>query len=369
MNLNDMMGGRQAAGAVVIAAVTFAAAAAFAAEPTKEATRIETPATFQGPTEPAKAPKNIKVAIIPCAAAFHGCTSPADAAAEAAKAIGWTVTQYDGGGDQQKQNAAMLDAVSAGSNLILLMAIDPNFVQLGLAAAKKAGIPVLSGTDSTHSPNPIIKPTGDNLNYVLDVSPSLVEVGRRMADWTIADSGGKANVLVIAADEFPSVRAENQGQLEGLKQCPGCTVQPLMNTTGSQVATTLGQQVVGYLQSHPEVNYVLGPFDPADVFVVNAIAQAGLGDRVKLVGELGDEQNLDFIRNKRVQVADCAIDNTYIGYAVIDQAIRVLNGQPVIEPNGENVPFQMLDETNLPPPGTDWHASYDYKSAYLKLWQ
>ena len=72
---------------------------------------------------PAKAPKNIKVAIIPCAAAFHGCTAPADAAAEAAKALGWTVTQYDGGGDQQKQNAAMLDAVSAGSNLILLMAI------------------------------------------------------------------------------------------------------------------------------------------------------------------------------------------------------------------------------------------------------
>jgi ABC-type sugar transport system substrate-binding protein len=371
MSLKDMMGVRLVGGAVVTAVVTFAAAAAaaLAAEPSKEATRVETPATFQGPTEPAKAPKNIKVAIIPCAAAFHGCTSPADAAAEAAKALGWTVTQYDGGGDQQKQNAAMLDAVSAGSNLILLMAIDPNFVQLGLAAAKKAGIPVLSGTDSTHSPNPIIKPTGDNLNYVLDVSPSLVEVGRRMAEWTIADSGGKANVLVIAADEFPSVRAENQGQLAGLKECAGCVVQPLMNTTGSQVATTLGQQVVGYLQSHPDVNYVLGPFDPADVFVVNAIAQAGLGDRVKLVGELGDEQNLDFIRNKRVQVADCAIDNTYIGYAVIDQAIRVLNGQPVIEPNGENVPFQMLDETNLPPAGADWHASYDYKSAYLKLWQ
>jgi ABC-type sugar transport system substrate-binding protein len=142
-----------------------------------------------------------------------------------------------------------------------------------------------------------------------------------------------------------------------------------MQTTGSQVATTLGQQTVGYLQSHPEVNYVVGPFDPAAAFMVNAIAQAGLGDRVKLLSQLGDEQNLDFIRNNRVQVADCAFDNTYLGYAVIDQSIRVLNGQPVIEPNGENVPFQMLDATNLPPPGSDWHASYDYKSAYLKLWQ
>jgi len=368
MRLKDIAGNALAAGAL-LASISLAASAAYADDPTKEATRVETPATFQGPTDAAKAPKNIKVAIIPCAAAFHGCTSPADAAAEAAKAIGWTVTQYDGGGDQQKQNAAMLDAVSAGANVILLMAIDPNFVQLGLAAAKKAGIPVLSGTDSTNTPNPVIKPTGDNLNYVLDVSPSLVEVGHRMADWTIADSGGKANVLIIKADEFPSVRAENQGQVEGLKACSGCVIQPFLSTTSAQVATTLGQQVVGYLRSHPEVNYVLGPFDPADVFIVNAIAQAGLGDRVKVVAELGDGQNLDFIRNKRVQVADAAIDNTYIGYAVIDQAIRVLNKQPVIEPNGENVPFQMLDETNLPPPGTDWRASYDYKSAYLKLWQ
>jgi ribose transport system substrate-binding protein len=263
----------------------------------------------------------------------------------------------------------MLDAVSAGSDVILLMAIDPNFVQLGLAAAKKAGIPVLSGTDSTHSPNPIIKPSGDNLDYILDVSPNLPEIGRRMADWIIADSGGKANVLVIAADEFPAVRAVNQGALASFKACAGCVIEPLMHTTGSQVATMLGQQVVGYLQSHPGVNYVLGPFDPADVFIVNAIAQAGLGDRVKVVSQLGDEQNLDFIRKGRVQAADCAIDNAYIGYAVIDQTIRVLNGQPVIEPNGENVPFRLLDATNLPPPGSDWHASYDYKSAYLKLWQ
>ncbi len=366
---NSALPGRVVTGVVVGAFIAFMGASAFAADATKDVARMETPATFKGPTEPAKAPKGIKVGIIPCAAAFHGCTAPADAAAEAAKALGWTVTQYDGGGTQQKQNAAILDAVSAGSNLILLMSIDPNFVQLGLSAAKKAGIPVLSGTDSTNSPNPVLKPEGDNLDYVLDVSPNMPEVGRRMADWIIADSGGKANVLVVTADEFPTVRAVNLGLLARLKECKGCTLQPLMQTTGSQVATTLGQQTVGYLQSHPKVTYVVGPFDPAAAFMVNAIAQAGLGDRVKLLSQLGDEQNLDFIRNGRVQVADCAFDNTYLGYALIDQSIRVLNGQPVIEPNGENVPFQMLDKTNLPAPGADWHASYDYKSAYLKLWK
>jgi hypothetical protein len=47
----------------------------------------------------------------------------------------------------------------------------------------------------------------------------------------------------------------------------------------------------------------------------------------------------------------------------------VLNKQPLIEPNGENVPFQMLDKTNLPAAGQDWHAKFEYKETFLKLWQ
>src|ERR1700691_6792272 len=96
-----------------------------AEEFSKERAQQETPSTLLIPTVPAKAPKGIKVGIIPCGAAFHGCTAPADAAKEAAEKLGWTVTMYDGGASQQKQNAAILDAVSAGSNLILLSALDP----------------------------------------------------------------------------------------------------------------------------------------------------------------------------------------------------------------------------------------------------
>ncbi len=100
------------------AAVGLGVSSAAAEEFSKEHARQEIPSTLQIPTVPAKAPKGIKVGIIPCGAAFHGCTAPADAAKEAAEKLGWTVTMYDGGASQQKQNAAILDAVSAGSTLI-----------------------------------------------------------------------------------------------------------------------------------------------------------------------------------------------------------------------------------------------------------
>jgi ribose transport system substrate-binding protein len=39
-------------------------------------------------------------------------------------------------------------------------------------------------------------------------------------------------------------------------------------------------------------------------------------------------QNIEFIRQGRVQVANAAFDNFYMGWPYIDQAIRVLNKQP-----------------------------------------
>jgi ribose transport system substrate-binding protein len=356
-------------GAGLTAALLASVPGAWAEDASKDHARMETPSSFQGPTVPAKAPKNIKVGIIPCGAAFHGCTAPADAAAEAAKKLGWTVTMYDGGADQQKQNAAILDAISAGSNLILTSSLDPNFIQLGLSAAKKANIPVISASEGTDTPNPVVRAAGENLKYVLDVGTNFPQVGEHVAEWIAADSGGKANVVVFTDEEFYSVTSTIDGLLAGLKKCSGCVVQPVQKITASQVATTVGQQTVGYLQSHPDVTYVYAPYDPAAAFMVNAIAQAGLADRVKLASIVGDAHNLEFIRQGRVEVVDGAFDNTYMGYAMVDQAIRVLNGQKVIEPNDEGTPFRVMDQTNLPPSGADWGTKSDFKGAYLKLWQ
>ena len=340
------------------------------AGPTVEAARQETPATWAGPTTPAKAPPGIKVGIVSCGAQFRGCQAPADAAFEASKRIGWVPTMYDGAGTQEKQNAAILDALSAGANVIMTVSIDPRFIQLALQAAKKAGVPMISGSAGIDTPNPVIKPEGDNLTHELDVGTDYGGVGRHVADWIIADSGGKANVLVFTDEEFYSVTAVVDGLLDEFKtKCPDCKISPLQKFTASQVATNVGQMAVGYLQSHPDVNYIYAPYDPSAVFMVNALAQAGLGDNVKIASIVGAAQNLDFIRQGRIQVIDGAFDNAYMGYAMVDQAIRILNKQPLFEPHDEGTPFQVLDKTNLPPQGQDWATRSDYKDRFLKLWQ
>jgi ribose transport system substrate-binding protein len=88
-------------------------------------------------------------------------------------------------------------------------------------------------------------------------------------------------------------------------------VSDIVKMTASQVGS-VGQMVVGYLQTHPNVDWVYASY-PAAAVMVNAIVQAGLQDKVKLVSIVGSAQNIEFIRQGRVQVADAAFDNFYMG--------------------------------------------------------
>ncbi len=323
---------------------------------------------FKGPTEPAKAPAELNVTVVTCFSVLHGCVAPAEAIKEIGGKLGWSVTVLDGGGNARQQNAAMLDAVSSGANVIVNIAIDPNLVQLGLGAAKKANIPVVSGSNGIDSPNPTAKPAEGALSYAFDVAPDYAALGRETAEWIIKDSSGKANVAVFSDKEFPSVLALQAGLLEGLNGCKDCTISDLQYFTGSQVGTTLGQQTVGYMRANPDTQYLFSPFDPAAAAQVTALQLANFGD-VKVVSVLGNQQNLDFIRSGRIQVADAAYDNRYMGFAIIDQTIRLLNKQPLIEPRGESLPFIVLNKDNLPEAGKDWTAAPEYQERYYSLWR
>jgi ribose transport system substrate-binding protein len=332
--------------------------------------RSMTPADYAGPTTPSKAPKNLKIAAVTCLSVLRGCVTPANGVKNAAEKLGWTAQIYDGGGTAGKQNAALLDAISWGANVVVTVAIDPKLVQLALRKAQDAGVLVVAGSNGIDEPNPVQLAGGSGtLGFAFDVSPDYGLLGKHTADWIIGDSGGKANIAVYVDNEFPSNLAYQAGLLEGLKKCTGCTVSAPINFSSTQVGNQLAQMTVDYLRTHPETNYVFSPYDPAAAVQVAAIAEAGMGGKIKLVGTLGDQQNLNFIRKDHTQVADGSYDNEYMGWAIVDQTIRLLNKQPLIIPHNEGLPFIVLDNSNLPVPGNDWRANTGYEEKYLALWK
>jgi len=208
----------------IVVAGAVAGLAAAAALVASAADAAQVPAEYAGPTEPAKAPDHLKVTAITCLSILHGCVSPTVGLQHAGAALGWDVAVVDGGGDPRKQNAALLDAVSAGANVVVLVAVDPAAVQLGLKAAKDAGVLVVSGSNGIDTPNPVGKPTANGLWVDFDVGPDYAALGNAAAEWIVKDSGGKGNVAVFSDKEFPSVLAFEAGLLEGLKKCSGCTI-------------------------------------------------------------------------------------------------------------------------------------------------
>ncbi len=333
------------------------------------ATQLAPGDAWDGPTEPAKAPEGLKIAAITCYSILEGCVIPAEGIAEAAEAIGWESQIFDGGGTPASQNEQILNAVSSGADVIALIAISPATVQSGLEAAEREGIVVVSGSSGISEPNDTLEPPEGAVWPSVDVSPDYEQLAANIGSWVIADSEGTANIALYGDKEFDSINAQERGIVPALQACDGCTVSEVMYFTASQIGSTLGPQVVSYLRANPDVNYVYMPYDPPAVAVVTAIANAGMGDRVKVVSALGNSQNLNFVSEGDVQAADAAYDNTYMGYAMVDQAIRVLNDQALSEPLGENLPYQLLVADNLPDDLDSWNAPFEYKEEFLALWQ
>ncbi len=328
---------------------------------------VGSPDHWMGPTKSVKPPTGLKVAAVACGAALHGCESPITGLAQAAKALGWHLTKYDGKDEPDTENAAMLDALSNGAQVIVNIAIDPQLVQEGLAAAKKAGVPVVSGSDMGSSPNPPLKLGRGEINYAFDISPDYGAMGVAEAQWVITASGSKGHVAVFGDKEFGSVNLMQAGLGPKLKKCSSCTVYSTQYFTSAQL-DQLPQITTGFLESHPDVNYVVAPFDPAAAEMVEGIQEAGMAAKIRLISSIGAQQNLNFIRTGEVQAADVAFDNQYMGWAIADQISRLLTKQPLAQPIGENDPFALITKANLPPKGTDWTASYNYRADFLKLW-
>lgn len=321
---------------------------------------------FQGPTEKAKAPTGIKVAIVSSDASLSGCIVPANAIEEVGKRYKWQTQIFDGKGTPAQENAAILNAISWGPKVIATVSLDQRSVQQGLTAAKKAGIIIVSGSNGTDDPNPKEKLDPGQLDFPYDVGPNYVGLGNAMAEWMQKDSGGSGGVVVFSCPGVASVDLFQQGLLAGLAKTT-LKVDPNLQTfTFDQLGDTLNGMVTSYVTAHPDVKYVFIPFDPAALGPVAALDTAG--SDVKVCSVLGTTEMVELIRQGTTAACTAAYDSTYLGYAEADQFIRLLDGQQLFTPHGENLPYAMVDKNSLPAKGSAWVPSYDYKSAFYALW-
>jgi ribose transport system substrate-binding protein len=321
------------------------------------------------PSSPTTPPAGKEVWILSCSQAASGCSIGADAAKEAAEIAGLTVRLVDGEGDASKYNTAIEQARVAGADAMILFAIDCAPVKQSLQRAKEAGMiieddtgfdcddPVQGGTEPlfTHQTEPE--------KGVESWRKAALIGGELQAAWAIANIEGKKEAI-----QFKSTDVENiQLFVEGFKKafdCAECSVAETVPFHLTELGSPITQKAQTAMLKHPDVNVLESAPDPVAISTAQAIVNAGKTSSVDNTGLLGVPENIALIREKRGQSMSVAWPATWLGWASVDDVIRLLNEEkPEYSGWGQGI----IDEESLPE-GEDYEPPVDFQANYEKLW-
>jgi ribose transport system substrate-binding protein len=290
----------------------------------------------------------------------------------AAQAAGVQLTFYPNQGQVSQWVQGMQTAIAEKPDLIILdTSPDPRQLQPQIAAAKAAGIPVLvTHFYDASSPQPPAC-VGCAAGVTGIVKAPISTAGGAEADWIIANSGGKANVLLVGLNGLlpvPGMLAAADAQFK--QYCPGCKITTTaINLSQLGTAGAFGQ-VSSALVQNPSINYVDPLFDASIPGTLAAITAAGKSSQIKMVSFNGSSFALQDVASGTSPVAaDVAEPDAWVGYANMDQAFRMMAGMtPVVE----TTPIRIFDSANISQAGggPSYSGGYGdaYVSGFLKLW-
>ncbi|KQT43165.1 sugar ABC transporter substrate-binding protein [Aureimonas sp. Leaf454] len=206
-------------------------------------------------------------------------------ATAAAEKAGWTVSVIDAAGSADQANSAIQNFAGRGAGAIIDMVFPYSSIGAGLAAAKDAGIPVVTWGGGIGS-------------SVAATNGSGAPIAQPVIETMIADLGGAGSVLALTYRTGEVCRNREVLLDEMLAKNPGITVTknevriPGYFEDGAQYANA-------WLASHPagEGNLAIwGCWDDPAIGAIGALRQQGRDD-VKVYGVNGNAQAIENIQN------------------------------------------------------------------------
>jgi ribose transport system substrate-binding protein len=316
----------------------------------------EVPSAWAGPSGSPPALKAKKVAILSCSQASN-CSVDAAAAVTAAKAIGWSATVFDGKGAPATYNSALHSAVDSGYDGIIDVAVPPSLAQEGLRYAKAHNVPVINAAE-VQSTDPLIAGS---------VPHQWAKQGTMLGQWLVADSDGKAGVVIFRDNEFPGIKTRQDEVAKVLNACSGCKVLDEIPLTIAQDTnpSTMAQQTQSIIARYgDELTYIASPFGTVDGLIVPPLKAAGRSD-VKVVGYDGNEQESALCHEGSVGAIAVTLLE-WNSWGAIDQLNRVMQDA---KPVDENVPaFLATGKTCPADAAAETLVTFDFQKEYEKLW-
>ena len=290
-----------------------------------------------------------------------------------AKVLGWKSSVCDGQNDPAQWATCVRQATAAGADTIVLAGVDCAPVAQPLADAKKAGVLVagISAFDCSD-------PSQGGSAALFDVSPSYGEeftstadyftkVGKLRADYVIAKTQGKAQVLHVAFQGVAIGDYLAKGFTEELKTCPGCKVVGTVAITPADIPNLRQKFDSGYLQAASADAVAVDLDFMLALGVQQSLEAAKVSDKVVLGGECTVD-TVGFMRAGGGVNACIGFSNGRTAWSLLDSVNRTYQKQPTVR---STIGWQLYDATNKdswPADKQPFEGPVDYRAGYTALW-
>ena len=257
-------------------------------------------------------------------------------------------------------------AVALKPDGIIVGGFDAIEQNAALAAVKDAGIPFV-GWHATIKPGPDPK-TGMFAN----VNTVIADVADTAADMAIADSNGKAGVVIFGDSQYEMAIAKARMMEAAIKTCGGCTVLSLEDSPMAEASTRMPQLTTSLLQRFGDKwTYSLAVNDLYYDFMGPSLASAGKSgtDTPKNIsaGD-GSESAFQRIRSKQYQIATVPEPLHMQGWQLVDELNRAFAKQPW---SGYVSQIHLVTPDNIAfdgGPDNVFDPANGYRDEYRKIW-
>jgi ribose transport system substrate-binding protein len=323
-----------------------------------------------------KPPKNQNIWVISCDQTLTGCSLPAASIKKAASVLGWKTTIFDGHSNPAEYANGVSQAVAAGADAIVLDSTDCAFAKAPLQQARQKGI-VIYGYDVIDCSDPgagsgprLLDYTGLPTGY--KTYPQFIrDWGRVKADYVIAKTNGKANVITWTEKDILAINYEGQAIINEFKRCNSCKIVANVDFTLADFANNgVFTKFQTALTQHPEANATATLYDVTILAAAGpALKAAGKAGKFIVAGGEGYPPNIALIR-EGLQTSAFAFDITEIGYPTVDALIRLLAKK---RPVDEHVGFTLIDKehnlSKIPASSNLYTGFFNDAAYYTKLWK
>jgi ribose transport system substrate-binding protein len=282
---------------------------------------------------------------------------------QAAEKLGWKVTVIDGKGSPTSWLAGMNQAIALKPNGIALFA-DAASLKDPIKAGVAQGVSFV-GLHAAGLPGP-----QPDLNLFVNIQEDPREIGKAEAQWAVADSDGKARVVILTHNEYAIAEVKSMATKAAIEKCPGCKVLDYVNSPASEAAQRQPQLTTSWIQRFGPPFYGTSVGDNDWDFAVPVLRAGGVApDQVKLIGADGNRSAYDRIRKGgQYQVVTVSEPIELQAYQAIDELNRAFHQQP---PSGFVQPPFLVTPANIHSEGGDQNTfipSNDYKKHYMEIW-